>query len=154
MKLILQESFIYVFFLPIPINISIFSTFLKNYGSYFCVFEIQSYLIILIINSYEIISLNSIVFFDSLWIFNFSCFILFYFIYCFYGLAFTSKTILLTCTKATCILPQLGSLTTLRQLIHLIYSVSLICSTDLSSMLEIQDTTDLLDSPHCTLMVL
>ena len=40
MKLILQESFIYVFFLPIPINISIFSTFLKNYGSYFCVFEI------------------------------------------------------------------------------------------------------------------
>ena len=30
MKLILQESFIYVFFLPIPINILIFLTFLKT----------------------------------------------------------------------------------------------------------------------------
>ena len=148
MKLILQESFIYVFFLPIPINILIFLTFLKTTRVIF-VYLKQSYLIILIINSYEIISLNSIVFFDSLWIFNFSCFILFYFIYCFYGLAFTSKTISLTCTNA-----KLGSLTTLRQLIHLFYFVSLICSTDLSSALEIQDTTDLLDSPHCTLMIL
>ena len=35
MKLILQESFIYVFFLPIPINILIFLTFLKTTGVIF-----------------------------------------------------------------------------------------------------------------------
>ena len=35
MNFILHESFIYVFFLPIPINISIFSTFLKTVGVIF-----------------------------------------------------------------------------------------------------------------------